>query len=75
MQEGRGNEARTMLAQICSWLIDGFDTGDSVSQPKSQCEGIVIGCWADEEIGGAVADLLRIISGDQLPKISTPRGG
>jgi hypothetical protein len=21
-------EARTMLAEICSWSIDGFDTGD-----------------------------------------------
>ena len=30
---------------------------------------------ANEEIGGVVADLLRIISGDQAPKISNPRTG
>ena len=28
MQQGRSNEARTMLAEICSWFIDGFDTRD-----------------------------------------------
>jgi hypothetical protein len=28
VQQGRGNEARTMLAEICSWFIDGFDTED-----------------------------------------------
>jgi len=28
VQQGRGNEARMMLAKICSWFIDGFDTGD-----------------------------------------------
>ena len=28
VQQGRGNEARTMLAEICSWFFDGFDTED-----------------------------------------------
>jgi hypothetical protein len=29
VQQGSGNEARTMLAEICSWFFDGFDTGAS----------------------------------------------
>ena len=28
MQQGRGNEARTMLAEVYNWFTEGFDTPD-----------------------------------------------